>query len=140
LREAGRARIADRIDVTGLDARLGDAEIVAACDVDSTLLGDEGAARRFGPQKGATREGVEALEKNLARLADIILRDLGRDIRRVRHGGAAGGMAAGIAGILGGRLASGIELVLDWLGFDGVFVAALAGDRAGPPLPSQAGA
>jgi len=114
---AGLAAL-ERIDVTALDARLGDAEIVAACDVDNPLLGEDGAAKTYGPQKGATPDQVEALESNLSRFADVIHRGLGRDVRRVRHGGAAGGMAAGIAGILGGRLASGIDLVLDCLGFD----------------------
>jgi len=108
----------ERIDVSGLDARLVDTEILAACDVDNELLGERGAARAFGPQKGATPEMVRTLEENLARFAEIMSRDLGRDVRHLEHGGAAGGTAAGIAGILGGRLVRGIDLVLDLLCFD----------------------
>jgi len=108
----------DHIDVSAADPRLASAEIVVACDVDNELLGKTGAARVFGPQKGATPDMVEALEANLGRLADVIERDLGRNVRRIAHGGAAGGMAAGIVGLLGGKLARGIDLILDCLRFD----------------------
>lgn len=110
----GLARV-ERIDVSGLDPRVAAAEIVAICDVDNELLGEQGAARAFGPQKGATPAMVERLEKNLAHFAAVIERDLGHDVRRLRHGGAAGGMAAGIAGILGGRLDAGADFVLERL-------------------------
>jgi glycerate kinase len=113
----GLARL-DRIDVRSSDPRLANAEIVVASDVDNELLGPAGAARVFGPQKGATPEMVEALDKNLGRLADVIERDLGRNVRRITHGGAAGGMAAGIVGLLGGKAARGIDLILDALRFD----------------------
>jgi glycerate kinase len=108
----------EHIDVAGLDPRLADTEIVAACDVDNELLGERGSARTFGPQKGATPDMVRALDENLARFAEIIRRDRGRDVRRLERGGAAGGMGAGIAGILGARLAGGIDLVLEHLHFD----------------------
>jgi glycerate kinase len=108
----------DRIDVRSADPRLASAEIVVASDVDNELLGPAGAARVFGPQKGATPEMVEALDENLGRLADVIERDLGRNVRTITHGGAAGGMAAGIVGLLGGKAARGIDLILDALRFD----------------------
>jgi glycerate 2-kinase len=107
-----------RIDVSGLDPRVLSSEIVVACDVDNELLGERGAAAVFGPQKGATPEMVERLERGLAAFATVIERDLGRDVRSLRHGGAAGGMGAGIAGILGGRLERGIELVLEAVDFE----------------------
>jgi len=108
----------ERIDVGALDTRLAGAELVALCDVDNPLLGERGAARVFGPQKGATPPMVERLEKHLERLASVIARDLGRDVRSLSGGGAAGGMSAGIAGILGGTLAPGADRVLDWLHFE----------------------
>jgi len=107
----GLARIA-QIDVSGIDPRVAEAEIVAVCDVDNVLLGERGAARTFGPQKGATAEMVDRLEASLSHLAAVIERDLGRDVRAMKHGGAAGGMAAGIAGMLGGRIESGADFVL----------------------------
>jgi glycerate kinase len=114
---AGLATL-ERIDVSGLDPRLAGATVTAACDVDSELLGEQGAARRFGPQKGATPLMVDALEANLSHFADVILRELGRDVRHAPFAGAAGGLGAGLAGILGARLERGIDWVLDALGFD----------------------
>ena len=106
----------ERIDVTGLDPRLAGAELLAICDVDNPLLGEHGASRTFGPQKGATSADVVRLEANLARFAAIIERDLGRDVRSMRHGGSAGGLGAGIAGVLGCRLEPGATYVLERLG------------------------
>src|SRR5579859_1505402 len=114
---AGLAAL-ERIDVSALDERLAGVELVAACDVDNELVGPTGAARTFAPQKGATPEMVADLEQNLSHWADVIERDLGRDVRHARHGGAAGGIGAAILGILGGTLAPGGDLVLDWLSFD----------------------
>ena len=51
-------RGAERVDLTGLDPRLADCEIVLASDVDNPLLGPEGAAAVFGPQKGAGPDDV----------------------------------------------------------------------------------
>src|SRR5262245_23267405 len=104
--ERGGAALArlDHIDVSGLDPRLRDEELVAACDVDSELLGDAGAARRFGPQKGASPAMIDVLERNLAHMADVVRRDVGRDLRRTPRAGAAGGMGLAVAGIMGGRL------------------------------------
>jgi glycerate kinase len=110
----GLAHLA-RIDVAKRDPRLAEADIVVACDVDNPLLGEDGAAKTYGPQKGATPEMVDRLEANLAGFAAVILRDLGRDVRGMQRGGAAGGMAAGIAGILGGRLEPGADFVLERL-------------------------
>jgi glycerate 2-kinase len=116
------ARLA-RLDTSGLDQRAGRVPIDIACDVDSPLLGPLGAASVFGPQKGASPEAMQLLEAGLARLAAVIQRDFGRDVKSVASGGAAGGIAAGLHGVLGARLLPGVDLVLDVVGFD----AALAG-------------
>jgi glycerate kinase len=114
---AALARIA-RLDVSGLAARAREVPIDVACDVDSRLLGEQGAARLFGPQKGATAEGVEQLEAALAHFAAVVERDFDSDIAAVTSGGAAGGIAAGLHGVLGARLLPGVDLVLDAVGFD----------------------
>lgn len=67
------------------------------CDVENPLLGGHGAARVFGPQKGASPEGVAQLESGLAHWADILSRATGRDTRDVPGSGAAGGLPAGLA-------------------------------------------
>ena len=107
-----------RIDLTSLDPRARAVPIDIACDVDSPLLGEQGAARLFGPQKGATPADVEQLEAALAHFAAVITRDFTSDVASVTSGGAAGGIAAGLLGVLGARLLPGVELVLDAVGFD----------------------
>jgi len=69
-----------RLDVSGRDGRLDDVELIAAADVTNPLLGEQGAARVYGPQKGADDEDVERLERGLARLAERFGADLGRDV------------------------------------------------------------
>ncbi|MGQ9476998.1 MAG: glycerate kinase [Candidatus Bipolaricaulia bacterium] len=113
----GLARL-HRIDLSGRDSRLAAVEVLAACDVENPLLGPEGAARVYGPQKGATPEMVSILEGNLARLAEVIAHDLGREVADLPSAGAAGGLGAGLVAFLGAELRSGIELVKEVLGFE----------------------
>ena len=113
----GLSRLA-RIDLSRMHPALSRVKLRVACDVDSTLLGPHGAATMFGPQKGATPEGVQELEQNLAHFADVIAEATGRDVRPVVSGGAAGGIAAGLFGVLGATLEPGIDLVLETVGFD----------------------
>jgi len=82
------------------------------CDVDNPLCGAHGAARVFGPQKGATPEMVEQLDAGLAHLARLIKDQLGRDIAEMPGAGAAGGLAAGAVAFLGARLVPGIDAVM----------------------------
>jgi glycerate kinase len=88
------------------------------CDVENPLLGEHGAARVFGPQKGATPDLVERLEAGLGNLAEVLLRDLGLDVREIPGAGAAGGMAAGAVAFLNAELVSGIDAVMDATGLD----------------------
>jgi len=106
------------IDVSGLDQRVLQCQITVLCDVDNLLLGDRGAAAVFGPQKGATSQMVLRLEEGLRQLALIIAGHSGRRLDTVAHGGAAGGTAAGLYGLLGAELVNGIERFLDLTGFD----------------------
>ena len=106
------------IDLRQLDPRLRDTEFVVACDVDNPLTGPRGAAHVYGPQKGASPDDVTALDAGLARLAQVLHRDLGIDVDRVPGAGAAGGVGAGALAFLGARLTPGIDLLLDLVGFD----------------------
>jgi glycerate 2-kinase len=82
-----------------------------ACDVRNPLLGERGAARVFGPQKGADPAAVEVLEERLAALEELA------PYRDLSGAGAGGGLGAALAS-LGGELVEGAELVLDTIGFD----------------------
>ncbi len=117
-RGGGALRRLSRIDVSGLVASARRVPLDIACDVDSQLLGPHGAARMFAPQKGASAQDVERLEAGLSHFAAVVARDFGRDIAGVPSGGAAGGIAAGLFGVLGARLVPGIDLVLDAVGFE----------------------
>ncbi|CAA9245048.1 MAG: Glycerate kinase [uncultured Adhaeribacter sp.] len=122
----GAAALADlvRIDYSGLDARLAQTKIIIICDVDNPLLGERGAARVFGPQKGADAATVVLLEQNLTRFAEVAQKELGLDIRNLSHGGAAGGTAAGLAAFLRAELVPGVEYILDTTGFAGQLTTA----------------
>lgn len=100
------------IDLSSLDSRLQNLKIEVACDVTNPLIGENGASKVFGPQKGATLEMVEVLDKNLTHYANIIKKTLGKDIANVPGGGAAGGLGAGLMAFLNAELKSGVELVI----------------------------
>jgi glycerate kinase len=120
---AGLARLS-RIDLSRMHPALAHVKLRVACDVDSPLLGPDGAAMAFGPQKGAGPDTLLELEQNLAHFADVIERTTGREVRQLVAGGAAGGIAAGLFGVLGATLEPGIDLVLETLGFDQALLGA----------------
>ena len=95
-----------------------DLPVTAACDVDNPLYGETGAAFVYAPQKGADEETVKFLDSGLRHIADVILRETGRDVSDMPGAGAAGGMGAGVTVFLSGRLSRGIDIVLDLLGFN----------------------
>lgn len=106
------------IDMSHMDPRIADVDIVTMCDIDNPLCGTTGAAAIFGPQKGATPSQVRMLDEGLAHLASVILADLGRYVLNVKGGGAAGGMGAGMVAFFNSPLQMGIQTVLDTAGFD----------------------
>ncbi len=87
--------------------------VEVACDVTNPLLGEAGAARVYGPQKGADPQMVIELEDGLARLAAVLERDLGLAVAELPGAGAAGGLGAGLAAFMGAKLLPGVELVLE---------------------------
>ena len=93
-------------------------EFLVATDVTNPLLGPNGAARIYAPQKGATPEQVDILDAALHRYAAVVRRSLGVDIASLPGGGAAGGLAAGLVAFLGARIESGFELVAETVHLD----------------------
>jgi glycerate kinase len=96
--------------------RAWDIPIEVLCDVSNPLLGVHGAARVFGPQKGADRADVVLLEVGLTHMVQRIIIDIHMDIGGGAGGGAAGGLAAGAAAFLQAQLASGVDFVLEQTG------------------------
>lgn len=107
-----------QIDVSNLDKRVFNCEVVILCDVDNKLLGPQGAAAVFGPQKGASARDVKLLDTFLANFAAISKTQTGIDMTAIKHGGAAGGATAGLHTWLNAKLVNGIEYFLELTGFD----------------------
>jgi glycerate kinase len=108
----------ESMDLSGLDSRALRCGLTVLCDVENPLLGPQGAAPIFGPQKGATESTVKKLELVLTNFAGAVRRGTGRDITMFKHGGAAGGVAAGLHGVLNAGLVKGIDCFLDLTGFE----------------------
>ena len=106
----------------GLLAGLGSIDMVVACDVTNPLLGPDGAAAIYGPQKGATPEQVVELDASLAAWADVLERAAGRRERDTPGAGAAGGVGFAMLCVADRfrsfRLQPGIDLVMETVGFD----------------------
>ena len=106
-----------RISLDGLDPRLREVEIRIACDVTNPLLGPRGAAATYGPQKGATPQQVEELDRRLAAWADRLEAASGRRERETPGAGAAGGVGFGLLCLTDRvrslRLEPGVDLVID---------------------------
>ena len=93
--------------------------VVAACDVMTALTGEDGAAKRFAPQKGATPEQVERLEAGMLKLQEVVANELGIYLEQVPGAGAGGGMGAGLAAFFGAEVRRGSDVVADVVGLDG---------------------
>lgn len=106
------------IDTSGLDKRIHACEFIILCDVDNKLLGEKGASKIFGPQKGANEKQVNQLESALTHFSKVALQTTGIDMTELVHGGAAGGVAAGLFTFLNARLVAGIDYFLAITGFD----------------------
>jgi glycerate 2-kinase len=109
----------DRIDSSGFDlAGWASVRVRVASDVTNPLCGPEGASAVYGPQKGADEEAVSQLDAALARLAQVIERDLGKQVALLPGAGAAGGTGAGLVAFLDASLEPGAPLVVGATGFD----------------------
>lgn len=113
----GNLAFVESVDISGLNERIAQTEILVACDVDNPLCGKTGAAEVFSRQKGADEAAVKQLDGNLHHLAEVVKKQLGIDMLTLKGGGAAGGLGAGLWAFLGARLVSGAELLLDACNF-----------------------
>jgi glycerate kinase len=116
----GGAALADlsRLNLGALRSRMEGITVTVASDVDNPLLGEGGAAAVYGPQKGASPEQVAQLDAALAHWADVVEEVTGRDERHHAGAGAAGGVGFGAVAVLGASMRSGIDLLLELVGFD----------------------
>jgi glycerate kinase len=118
---AGGAALAhlDRIDFSGFEPRLKDTRFVLASDVDNPLLGAQGAAAIFGPQKGATQQDAGLLDAALARFVEVLAREIGHRAIKAAEApgaGAAGGVGYSAIAVLAATRRPGIDVVLEFTG------------------------
>jgi glycerate kinase len=116
---AGGAALArlDTIDFTGFEPRLKDTRFVLASDVDNPLLGAQGAAAVFGPQKGAAQQDVGMLDAALARFVEVLAREIGHRAIKAAEApgaGAAGGGGYAAIAVLAATRRPGIDVVLEF--------------------------
>lgn len=109
----GGAVLADlaQLDLAALRARLGSVKITIGSDVDNPLLGPNGAASVFGPQKGARPKEVEALERGLRHWSQLVSEATGRNDTERPGAGAAGGTGYAALALLNADMRHGIELI-----------------------------
>jgi glycerate kinase len=108
----------ERIDISSLDERLRSTEFIFACDVKNPLVGDTGATRIYGAQKGADEKMLDRLEAGMINYADKLAHASGRDVRNTEGCGAGGGTPASLLALGNARIESGIDSVLSAIGFD----------------------
>lgn len=107
------------IDFTHFEPRLVDTRFVLASDVDNPLLGAQGAAAVFGPQKGAAPQDVDVLDAALARFVEVLAREIGfRAVKAAEApgAGAAGGVGYAAIAALAATRRPGIDVVLEFTG------------------------
>lgn len=107
-----------KIDTSRLDPRINEVKITVLCDVDNVLLGENGAASIFGPQKGAKQTDLPDLESVLKKISELVYNETGKNMSAVKHGGAAGGSAAALYAMCNAALVSGAEEFLRLTNFD----------------------
>ncbi|MET9551811.1 glycerate kinase [Streptomyces sp. NPDC006645] len=108
------------VDLSGLDPRIAETDIVLASDVDNPLTGPKGAPAVYGPQKGASAEDVDTLDAALAHYARVLEKTIGATAAEAAlspGAGAAGGIGYGALVGLAASFRPGIEVMLDVLGF-----------------------
>jgi glycerate kinase len=115
----GGAALADlaSIDFSGFDSRLDESRFILASDVDNPLLGPEGAAAIFGPQKGATPADVRALDGALANFVQVLADEIGPRALKAADApgaGAAGGVGYAAIAVLAATRRPGIDVVLEF--------------------------
>lgn len=113
---AALARL-DRLDLSGLDPRIKEVEVIAATDVRNPLCGPEGASAVYGQQKGATPQQVAELDAALRRWGEVIEWDAGIAVAEVEGAGAAGGLGAGLIAFCGAKVRPGFEVVAEVVRF-----------------------
>lgn len=107
-----------RFEISEINPKLKNCEILVACDVSNPLYGPEGASYVFGPQKGADDVMMKILDENLIHYADVIYKELGIQVGEFPGTGAAGGLGVALMVFAGAHMKPGIDIILDTVHFE----------------------
>lgn len=123
----------DGVDLSGLDGRIagqadnpgaraaasgaGPVRLMVMSDVTNPLLGSNGCAHVFAMQKGAASPEIEELERGMYHFSKVIKRETGHDMSATPGAGAAGGLGYGLLTFAGAEIRSGVDAVMDMVGF-----------------------
>jgi glycerate kinase len=120
VQEEKRDRVTDLVNLSRIEKPqdLNLPKIIAAVDVQNPLLGENGATRVFGPQKGASHDNVKILEQALTRLADVVAKEFDFDYRDKPGAGAAGGLGFGLMSFCGATIRPGFDVVAEAVGLE----------------------
>jgi glycerate kinase len=112
------------VDVSGLDPRLQNCRFTVASDVTNPLVGELGATRVYGPQKGVTPDMIDALESGMRSYARAVEAAAGKAVAEIPGCGAGGGLITPLLAFCNVTVRSGIESVLEAADFDGQLIGA----------------
>jgi len=107
-----------KADISKIHPKLKEVKVKVACDVANPFYGENGAAKVYAAQKGATTEEIEHLDRGLRNFAKVISDKFGIDLQQIKGSGAAGGIGGGAIVFLAGSLTSGIDLIKELANFD----------------------
>ncbi len=118
--QQGKVRVTDLVELKRIrrPTNLAVPTIIAAVDVKNPLLGQNGATRVFGPQKGASKSDLDDLERALSRLADVVATEFGFDYRDQTGAGAAGGLGFALLSFCSATIQPGFEVVAEAVGLE----------------------
>jgi len=107
----------EKIDISELDSRVKITQFTIASDVKNLLYGPNGASIVYGPQKGATPEMIDILDRNLMHLSEVFKKELGKNISQIPGSGAAGGLGAALIAFLDADIRSGVDIIMELTDF-----------------------
>lgn len=105
------------VNFSSINPMLLDCELMVASDVENVLCGPEGASHVFGPQKGASKQEIVALDQGMKQYATVCEKELGLSLQNIPGAGAAGGLGFAFL-ILGAKIQSGAEIVAQCIGLE----------------------
>jgi len=99
------------INIDSLYNKINEAQIIVASDVNNPLIGENGAAKIYSKQKGASEKETIELEKNSIYFSSLIQKFNSKEISSIKGGGAAGGTAAGLYGLINSKINNGFDIL-----------------------------